>query len=91
MGCKNFASGPLVNNKVVSASASFVPVFIDTLGDASQYKRFDEHWGSYPVLRIHNLQGEEIGGRIDGNLVGGRIPVSQILAQFDTAKVTFTP
>ena len=68
-----------------------MPVFIDTLGDASQYKRFGEHWGSYPVLRVHNLQGEEIGGRIDGNPVGGRIPVSQMLDQFKTALASFTP
>lgn len=68
-----------------------MPVFIDTLGDASQYKRFNENWGSYPVLRVHNLDGKEIGGRIDGNRVAGAIPVSQILAQFDTAKAAFTP
>jgi len=66
-----------------------VPVFIDTLGDATQYKRFNERWGSYPVLRVHNLQGEEIGGRIDGNRVAGRIPVSQMLQQFKTAQASF--
>ena len=68
-----------------------MPVFIDTLGDASQYTRFNEHFGSYPVLRVHNLQGEEIGGRIDGNRVAGRIPVSQMLDQFRTAQASFKP
>ena len=67
-----------------------MPVFIDTLGDATQYKRFNENFGSYPVLRIHNLKGEEIGGRIDGNRVAGRIPVSQMLEQFRTAKAAFS-
>ena len=74
---------------MVAASAGFVPVFIDTLGDATQYKRFNEHFGSYPVLRVHNLKGAEIGGRIDGNRVGGRIPVSQMLQQFKTAQTSF--
>ena len=67
-----------------------MPVFIDTLGDATQYKRFNESFGSYPVLRVHNLKGAEIGGRINGTLVAGRIPVSQILAQFKTAKAAFS-
>jgi len=66
-----------------------VPLFIDTLGDSSKYLRFNEHFGSYPVLRVHNLKGEEIGGRIDGNPVGGRIPVSQVLHQFQTAQAAF--
>ena len=64
-------------------------MFIDTLGDSSQYKRFNEHFGSYPVLRVHDLQGKEIGGRIDGNRVAGRIPVSQLLDQFKLAKASF--
>ena len=57
----------------------------------TQTRRFSEKFGSYPVLRIHDLSGEEIGGRIDGNPVGGRIPVSQILAQFEKAKAAFSP
>jgi len=68
-----------------------VPVFIDTLGSAKHYERFDEHFGSYPVLRVHNLEGEEIGGRIDGNRVAGRIPISQMLEQFKTASAAFSP
>ena len=50
---------------------------------------YNENWDSYPVLRVHNLQGKEIGGRIDGNRVAGRIPVSQMLEQFKTAKAAF--
>ena len=66
-------------------------MFIDTLGDPTQYKRFDENFGSYPVLRVHDLNGKEIGGRIDGNRVAGKIPVSQLLDQFKIAKNAFGP
>jgi len=66
-----------------------VPLFVDTLRDFKQTDRFNESYGSYPVLRVHDHQGEEIGGRINGNLVGGRIPVKQVLAQFKTAQKSF--
>ena len=74
---------------MVAGSTDFVPVFIDTLTDLEQTHRFDENYGSYPVLRVHNHSGEEIGGRIDGNPVAGRIPVGQILAQFESASRAF--
>ena len=90
-GCREFASGPLTDNQIVKASESFVPLFIDTLTDLKQTKRFGENYGSYPVLRIHDLAGKEIGGRIDGNRVAGRIPVNQVLEQFKKAKSNFKP
>ncbi|MEM7457339.1 MAG: hypothetical protein AAF456_23590 [Planctomycetota bacterium] len=64
-------------------------MFIDTLTDLPQTQRFNENYGSYPVLRVHDHEGSEIGGRIDGNPVAGRIPVEQILSQFSTASTTF--
>lgn len=62
---------------------------MDTLSDLKTTKRFGERFGSYPVLRIHDLAGKEIGGRIDGNLVAGRIPVNELLTQFKSAKTKF--
>lgn len=64
-------------------SASFIPVFIDTLEDRPATKRFSEFYGSYPVLRIHDLKGQDIAGRLDGNQVAGHIPVAQVLEQLD--------
>ena len=87
MGCQQFASGPLANTMVIQASQDFVPVFVDTLKDIKTTKRFQEKYGSYPVLRIHNLQGQDIAGRIDGNRVAGRIPVVQVLKQMHYAKL----
>ncbi len=72
---------------VIQASREFVPVFIDTLKDVKNTKRFNEKYGSYPVLRIQNTRGQDIAGRIDGNLVAGRIPVVQVLKQMHYAKV----
>jgi hypothetical protein len=71
---------------VIQASNEFVPVFIDTLKDLKTTKRFKEKYGSYPVLRIHDTQGRDIAGRIDGNLVAGRIPVVQVLKQMHYAQ-----
>lgn len=88
-GCRQFASGPLQDKKIVKASKDFVPVFVDTLSDLKTTKRFGENYGSYPVLRMHNLSGKEIGGRIDGNRVAGRIPVDTMVAQFKQAKEKF--
>ena len=70
-------------------SAKFVPVFVDTLKDHKNTKRFKEHYGSYPVLRVHDHQGNDIGGRIDGNRVAGKIPVEQMLEQFKAATEAF--
>lgn len=58
-----------------------MPVFIDTLSDLKTTKRFGERYGSYPVLRVHDLLGKDVAGRIDGNRVAGRIPVAQVVAQ----------
>ena len=70
---------------MVKTSKKFVPVFIDTLKDLKTTKRFKESYGSYPVLRVHDLSGKDIAGRIDGNRVAGKIPVSQMLEQFEKA------
>ena len=66
-----------------------MPVFVDTLKDLKQTKRFGESYGSYPVLRIHDLNGKEVGGRVDGNKVAGKIPVREIIQQFDLANKSF--
>ena len=69
----------------MKASKKFVPVFIDTLNDLKTTKRFKESYGSYPVLRVHDLGGKDIAGRIDGNKVAGKIPVPKMLEQFAKA------
>ena len=74
---------------MVEQAPAFIPVFIDTLKDLKTTKRFKERFGSYPVLRIHDLKGNDIGGRIDGNLVSGKIPVPQMLKQFKLAGDAF--
>ena len=66
---------------MVVASAAFVPVFVDTLDRSKPYKRFGESWGSYPVLRVHDHNGQDLGGRLDGNRVRGRLTVDEVLAQ----------
>ena len=68
---------------------AFVPVYIDTLTDLPQTKRFGENYGSYPVLRIHDHAGKDIAGRIDGNKVAGRIPVPDMLAQMQRGLKAF--
>ena len=69
----------------MKASKKFIPVFVDTLKDLKTTKRFKENYGSYPVLRVHDLKGKDIAGRIDGNKVAGKIPVKEMLAQFEKA------
>ena len=66
---------------MVQASRDFVPVFIDTLDRSQPYERFGEHWGSYPVLRVHDHEERDLAGRLDGNPVQGAIPVEEVLAQ----------
>lgn len=61
-------------------------MFIDTLGDLKLTRQFGERYGSYPVLRIIDPRGLDRARRIDGNPVGGNIPVSQILHQFGEPK-----
>lgn len=75
---------------VIQASESFIPVFVDTLKDHETTKRFREKYGSYPVLRVHNLRGQDIAGRIDGNTVAGRIPVVHVLKQMHYAKMVIS-
>ena len=74
---------------MIQAAENFVPVFIDTLNDLESTKRFGESYGSYPVLRVHDLEGQEIGGRIDGNLVSGHIPVEQVVNQLTESAAAF--
>ena len=75
---------------MVEQASAFVPVFIDTLKDLRTTKRFNERYGSYPVLRIHDLQGKDIGGRLDGNRVAGKIPIDLMLKQFKFASHAFS-
>ena len=72
---------------MIKASQEFVPVFVDTLKDIKTTKRFKEKYGSYPVLRVHNVKGQDIAGRLDGNLVAGQIPAFQVLKQLQYAKM----
>lgn len=60
-------------------------MFVDTLDRSQPFKRFSEVYGSYPVLRVHDLEGRDLAGRIDGNLVAGRIPVEDVLAQLQAS------
>ena len=46
-------------------------------------------YGSYPVLRIHDHEGRDLAGRLDGNPVRGRIPVEDMLAQFERGARAF--
>ena len=62
-----------------------MPVFIDTLSDFADTKRFGESFGSYPVLRIHNLKGQDIGGRINTNRTAGRVATKTLIQQFDSS------
>lgn len=64
-------------------STRFVPVFIDTLTDSRTTKRFGESFGSYPVLRVHNLQGKDIAGRINTNLSAGIVPAAEVVEQME--------
>ena len=60
-----------------------MPVFIDTLNDLPNTKRFGENYGSYPVIRVHDHDGVDIAGRIDGNPVAGKIPGPELLDLMD--------
>lgn len=61
-------------------------VFVDTLDRSQPYARFGEIYGSYPVLRIHDHDGRDLAGRLDGNLVAGKIPAADVLDQLATGK-----
>lgn len=73
------------DKRVVQASEDFIPVFIDTLNDLETTKRFMEKYGSYPVLRIHDLNGRDIGGRIDTNRTAGIVGGTDLTNQFQAA------
>ena len=64
-------------------SKKFVPVFIDTLRDRKTTLRFGEIVGSYPVLRVHDLKGQDVAGRINTNLTAGIVPVEDVLRQME--------
>lgn len=51
-------------------------------------KRYGEKYGSYPVLRMQDLEGNEIAGRLDGNPVAGRLPVADVVAQLERGQRT---
>ena len=74
---------------MIEASTQFVPVFIDTLNDIDTTKRFQEKYGSYPVLRVHDLSGNDIGGRIDTNRTHGIVGATDLLEQFQKALEAF--
>ncbi|HEY4002919.1 MAG TPA: hypothetical protein VGO93_28865 [Candidatus Xenobia bacterium] len=79
----------LCDPDIVKISHGFIPVFIDTLQDDATTSRFHENPGSYPVLRVHDLDGHDIGGRLDGNLVAGHLTVDQLKDQLRQALRTF--
>ena len=74
---------------MVEASAAFVPLFIDTLDRSKPYRAFGEQFGSYPVLRIQDADGQDLAGRIDGNRVAGAIPVDDVLDQLERGLAAF--
>lgn len=59
------------------------------MNDLETTRRFGENWGSYPVLRIHDHEGKDLAGRIDGNRVAGEIPVADVLAQLERGLAAF--
>lgn len=66
-----------------------MPVFIDTLADHATTKRFGERYGSYPVIRVHDLEGRDLSRRLDGNPVAGRIPVEELEAEMEAGLRAF--
>jgi len=66
-----------------------VPVFVDTLDRSQPYERFDESYGSYPVLRVHDHEGNDLAGRLDGNAVRGRIPLDDVLEQLERGREAY--
>ena len=66
-----------------------MPVFVDTLDRSQPYEDFGESYGSYPVLRVHDHEGNDLAGRLDGNAVRGRIPVDDVLAQLEKGRREF--
>ncbi len=70
-------------------SKKFVPVFIDTLTDLKTTKRFHESFGSYPVLRVHDLQGQDIGGRLNTNPTAGWVAPKKVVRQMEQALEKF--
>ena len=73
----------------MTRSRDFVPVFIDTLKDHSTTERFQENFGSYPVLRVHDLNSRDIGGRIDTNPTEGIVGAGELADQMDEALAVF--
>ncbi|MHB2018273.1 MAG: hypothetical protein ACYCW6_15085 [Candidatus Xenobia bacterium] len=66
---------------MVRLSAGFVRVFVDTLHDDATTQRFHESQGSYPVLRVLDLDLSDLAPRLDGNPVAGAIPLGQVKQQ----------
>lgn len=66
-----------------------MPLFVDTLDRTQPFEEFGESYGSYPVLRIHDHERNDIAGRLDGNPVRGRIPVVEVLAQLERGRREF--
>lgn len=64
-------------------------MFVDTLDRTQPFERFGESYGSYPVLRVHDHQGNDLAGRLDGNPTRGRIAVEDILAQLERGRAAF--
>jgi hypothetical protein len=64
-------------------------VFVDTLDKSQPFERFGEQYGSYPVLRIHDHEGQDLAGRLDGNVVRGEIPADQVLDQLQQGEAAY--